>query len=141
MEQLNRLAELIDAERARALTAELGKKPLAVLLGTAFPPLTPQHAWQLDALDRLAERGWRAERRRVEIGRALDASGEEATGDAAMVLIRRQVWAEKARIALRELLPVEAGGAELDSTARELSHVADAAMDRVLREATREVEA
>jgi glutamate-ammonia-ligase adenylyltransferase len=141
MEQLNRLAELIDAERARALSRDLGGRPLAVLLGTAFPPLTPQHDWQLEALDRLAERGWRAQRRRGELVRALDAGGPAAAGDPAMAFVRRKVWAEKARIALRELLPVELGGAELDSTAYELSLLADAALEHALREAMREVEA
>jgi glutamate-ammonia-ligase adenylyltransferase len=141
MQQLNRLAELIDAERARSLAAELGPRPLAVLLGTAFPPLTPQHGWQVEALDRLAERGWRAERRRIELVRALDEGAPGAFGDAAMATARRQVWAEKARIALRELLPVELGGAELASTARELSYLADAALERALREASHEVDA
>jgi glutamate-ammonia-ligase adenylyltransferase len=141
MEQLNRLAELIDSERARALASDLGGRPLAVLLGTAFPPLTPQHAWQLEALDRLAERGWRAQRRHVELVRALDAGGPAAASDAVMPFVRQKVWAEKARIALRELLPVELGGAELDSTAYELSLLADAALGHVLREAMREVEA
>jgi glutamate-ammonia-ligase adenylyltransferase len=141
MDPLSRLAELIDAERARALGAELGGRSLAVLLGTAFPPFTPQHGWQVDALDRLAERGWRTDRRRIEVVRALDPGGPAAVNADAMTGIRRQVWAEKARIALRELLPVELGGAEVDTTARELSLLADAALEHVLREAAVEVDA
>jgi len=142
MEQLIRLAERIDSERATRLSSEFAGRPLAVLLGTACPPLTPHFGWQCDALDRLAERGWRAERRRREFGELFRAGAEPdgaAGAPGAMARLRRRVWAEKARIALRELLPVELGGAELESTARELSLLADAALEGALGEAMREV--
>jgi len=42
--------EAIDPERARRLEKDLGRRPLSILLGTAFPPLTPQAAWQVDDL-------------------------------------------------------------------------------------------
>jgi len=39
MDDFTRLAESIDRERAARLQKDLGSRPLAVLLGTAFPPL------------------------------------------------------------------------------------------------------
>ena len=142
MDDLIRLAESIDARRAARLTRELGPRPVAVLLGTAFPPLTPQSGWQSDALQDLGERGWRAPRRRGELTRLLDAAlpaGEPGDAAARVQALRRAAWAEKARIALRELLPIELGGAELETTSRELSFLADALLDRALGEAAREV--
>src|SRR5687768_3389246 len=121
---LVRLAESIDAERAARLRSELGTRPLALLLGVAFPPLTPQAGWQADAVERIASLGWRTERRRGEALQALQVAFDQARSDGAadpgsdpgsdpIAEFRRAVWIEKARIALRELLPVELGGAEL----------------------------
>ncbi|MET0412841.1 MAG: hypothetical protein ABW217_16165, partial [Polyangiaceae bacterium] len=55
-----RLAETIDPERCAELRLELGERAggaWGVLLGTAFPPLTPVHAWQVDALARISAQG------------------------------------------------------------------------------------
>ena len=57
MDDFTRLAESIDPDRAARLAKDLGARPLAVLLGTAFPPLTPQASWQIEALETLATRG------------------------------------------------------------------------------------
>ncbi len=142
MDELNRLAERIDAERAGLLAQELGARPVAILLGTAFPPLTATLGWQVDALDEIAARGWRAERHQRELAAGLRPRAPSA-GAAEDLLspLRRRVWAEKARVALRELLPVELGGAEIESTARELSLLADAALEGVLELASSEVAA
>ena len=59
------LARAIHASRAESLLKSFGSeggRALAVLLGTAFPPLTPVHGWQLDALEMLARRGFRSRR-------------------------------------------------------------------------------
>jgi [glutamine synthetase] adenylyltransferase / [glutamine synthetase]-adenylyl-L-tyrosine phosphorylase len=139
-DDLTRLAESIDSNRAERLARDLGGRPLAVLLGTAFPPLTPQAGWQIDAVDQLAKRGWRSERRPSELARLFrrplepDPAGAEERARA----LRRSGWAEKVRIALRELLPTELGGAEIETTSRELSHLADALLEFALREAETE---
>jgi glutamate-ammonia-ligase adenylyltransferase len=140
---LVRLAARIDAERARSLGPELGGRPLALLLAVAFPPLSPHSGWQADALERIATLGWRTERRRGEAHQALSAAFSAAVTDGSdpIAAFRRAVWSEKARIALRELLPAELGGAELESTARELSLLADASIEIALDEAERSVRA
>jgi glutamate-ammonia-ligase adenylyltransferase len=138
---LERLARSIDAERADRLAAEFGARPLALLLGVAFPPLTPHTGWQADAIERLASSGWRSAHRRADVFRTLRDAFERPSPAEPLVAFRRAVWAEKARIAVRELLPIEQGGAELDSTARELSLLADASLEIALREAAGHVAA
>jgi glutamate-ammonia-ligase adenylyltransferase len=134
------LARSIDATRASLLERDLGRRPLAVLLGTAYPPLTPQAGWQVEALDRLAARGWRAERRATELSRLFPSmsAGNPDEREPRVAAFRRLGWAEKARIALRELLPAELGGAELESTSRELSRLADVLLERALELAQEE---
>src|SRR5262245_30928459 len=78
---LLRLAESIDGERAGRLTAEFGARPLAVLLGVAFPPLTPYAGWQADAVDRIASLGWRSGRRRAELFEALHGAFDAERGN------------------------------------------------------------
>jgi [glutamine synthetase] adenylyltransferase / [glutamine synthetase]-adenylyl-L-tyrosine phosphorylase len=143
MDDFRRLAESIDPERARRLEKDLGPRPLAILLGTAFPPLTPQATWQVEALDRLAGRGWRSVRRSRAYDDILRADVERVNDgvDGRISRLRRFGWAERARIALRELLPAELGGAEVETTSRELSRLADALLGRALLEAEAEVTA
>jgi glutamate-ammonia-ligase adenylyltransferase len=114
-----------------------------VLLGTAFTPLSPQAGWQVEALDALAARGWRAERRRASLEQRLPATpgADPARAGERLTRLRRFGWAERARIALRELLPGELGGAEVETTSRELSHLADVLLERALEEASAEVAA
>ena len=114
--------------------------PLGVLLGSAFPALTPSAGFQHDALDSIAREGFRARRRRRDLLPALRAvirSGENS--EQGIAALRRRVWAEKARIALRELLPVRLGGASIEVTAGELSDLAAAAFDASLVEAAETV--
>jgi glutamate-ammonia-ligase adenylyltransferase len=141
---LVRLAEHIDAERAVRLGSEFGSRALALLLGVAFPPLTPHAGWQADSIERIQAAGWRTARRRGDMLQALTAAFDAARatdGADAIGALRRAVWIEKARIALRELLPVELGGAEVESTARELSLLADASLDVAIAEARAHVDA
>lgn len=137
------LAERIDPERARLLASDQGTGPgsaLGVLLGSAFPPLTPQAPHQRKALDRIAEDGLRAERRRRDLLReALSLAEEAKDSDSVLRSLRRFVWLERARIALRELLPMELGGAPIEVTVRELSALADVALEVSLVEARRHV--
>lgn len=137
-------ARSIDPERAPLLERELGVdsagRALGVLLATAFPPLTPAHAWQIAALERIAEHGWRAQRSAERVGSTLlTALGDLHDPEASFRELRRSVWQEKARIALRELLPPQLGGAEIGTTARELSELADACFEAALFEADRHI--
>jgi glutamate-ammonia-ligase adenylyltransferase len=138
-EELRNLALSIAPERARMLLAEQSGRAgsaLGVLLGSAFPALTPTAGYQHDALDGLAHEGFRARRRRLELGIALRAAIDTPQNpELGMSALRRKVWAEKARIALRELLPVRLGGAGIEVTARELSALAAAAFDAAIAEA------
>jgi glutamate-ammonia-ligase adenylyltransferase len=138
-EELRNLALSIAPERARMLLAEAGRgegAALGVLLGSAFPALTPSAGFQHDALDGLARDGFRARRRRRDLRRVLGAIIDDAkTPEDGARALRQRVWREKARIALRELLPVRLGGASIEVTARELSALAAAAFDAALREA------
>jgi glutamate-ammonia-ligase adenylyltransferase len=142
LEDLSALAVAIDGARAAELARELGARPLAVLLGTAFPPLAPQAGWQIDALDLLAKRGWRTERGAAQLARLFRALRDDdlLDAEARARALRRTGWAEKARIALRELLPAELGGAEIEGTSRELSRLADAVLERALGQAEAEIE-
>lgn len=136
-------ARAIDPDRATSLEHELGaSRPLAVLLGTAFPPLRPRLGWQVDALDELWRSGWRSRRNLADLLPALlarvgDLSDSERVGSE----LRRAVWIEKARIALRELMPTSLGGAAIDVTAGELADLAEAALEVALAEARSHVSA
>ncbi len=138
-EELQNLALSIAPERARMLLAEQGAREgaaLGVLLGAALPAMTATAGYQHDGLDAIAREGFRTRRRRAELGAALRAVAlNAATPELGMAALRRRVWAEKARIAVRELLPLRLGGAGIEVTARELSDLAAAAFDAALEEA------
>jgi glutamate-ammonia-ligase adenylyltransferase len=140
------LAETIDPLRSRDLKWELSSSKqdvealeLAVLLGTAFPPLTPVTAWQREALGRIASEGFRVQRGGAEHAARLAASAGDHDSPAFADNLRRAVWEGKARIALRELLPSELGGAAIETTSRELSDLADASLQVALTEAEQHV--
>ena len=62
---LGSVARAIDAKRAEALSRDFGRAAgaeIGVVLGTAFPPLSPMHAWQFEALERIEKLGWRSRR-------------------------------------------------------------------------------
>jgi glutamate-ammonia-ligase adenylyltransferase len=133
------LALAIDPARAEALKKSLGTeggRALGVLLGTAFPPLCPVHGWQFDALDMLARRGFRSRRSRdFLVGRLRDGLPTLDDSERVKSKLRRESWAQRARIALREVLPRSLGGAPVDVTAQELSHLAEAGFAVALAEA------
>ncbi|MES1179105.1 MAG: hypothetical protein ABUL62_32625 [Myxococcales bacterium] len=142
-QELQNLALAIAPERARMLLAEESSREggaLGVLLGAAFPALTPTAGYQHDALDTIAREGFRARRRRRELLPALHAAiRDPEDSERGISALRRRVWAEKARVALRELLPVRLGGASIEVTAGELSDLAAAAFDAALAEAERAI--
>jgi len=138
-QELENLALAIAPERARMLLGEQSGREggaLGVLLGAAFPALTPSASFQHDALDQIAREGFRARRRGRELFLSLrSAIRTPDDPERGIAQLRRRVWAEKARIALRELLPVRLGGASIDITASELSDLAAAAFDAAIAEA------
>ena len=137
--ELQNLAFEIAPERASMLLAEQSGREggaLGVLLGSAFPALTPTADFQHDALDVIAREGFRARRRRRELFPALRSTlKSQDDPERGISALRRRVWGEKARIALRELLPLRLGGASIEVTASELSDLAAAAFDASLAEA------
>lgn len=138
-QELRKLASSIAPERASALLADdTGRagSAYAILLGSAFPALAPNSGFQHDQLDTLAREGLRARRRRRDLLPVLRAAITDAKdSETGLSALRRRVWAEKVRIALRELLPVRLGGASIEVTASELSDLAEAAFDAALFEA------
>jgi len=138
--ELRALARLIDPERAERLSKDLGEGAelgAAVLLGSAYPALTPNTDWQLEGLARLGEEGFRARRQSEELRVSLAEVMQSGDSEEARLLgLRRAVWLEKARIALRELLPPALGGAPLEATSHELSGLADATIAACLAQAT-----
>ncbi len=130
------LARAIDPQRAAVVEAELaGIAPSAavaraVLLATAYEALTgavlrapstipPPHAADRDALHK-------ALRRYLAAGDA----------DEHRPRLRRFAERQRLRIALRELLPPSLGGADFETTAGELSALADVTIEAALEEAT-----
>ncbi|MDX2051441.1 MAG: bifunctional [glutamate--ammonia ligase]-adenylyl-L-tyrosine phosphorylase/[glutamate--ammonia-ligase] adenylyltransferase [Polyangiaceae bacterium] len=131
------LARRIDPERVDALSDEFSASPscgLAVVLAACLPAMTPDVPWKLAALEMLQSEDLAVPRRAsgmsVRLLEALQNGGDERTQ---LSLLRRSVWAEKARIALREILPVELGGATVETTAAELSRLAEALLQVVLQ--------
>ena len=130
-----------DAARHRAEFRDLGleKHPLAVavLLATAFPPEARLLHREPALAELLVKQGY---------GKPRDASGLRATlttqlapaadVESVMRILRRFARFERLRVALRELLPRSLGGADVDVTASELSHLADVTIDAALAEAT-----
>lgn len=142
-ESLLARARTIDPARAKSRERELGgSRAVAVLLSTAFSPLRPAFGWQIDALDEIGRAGWRGRRQRSDLLARLWATvGALEDPDAVQARLRRAVWTERARIALRELLPPRLGGASIDVTAAELSDLAEAALEVALAEAHQHVSA
>lgn len=141
--QLLAQARAIDPEATQRVFDELPAGPargLATLLSVAYPALQPRTEWQIEALDDIARNGWRSRHTRADLlERLRSATGTEPDAKRLRQGVRRGAWAEKVRIALREILPLEHGGAEFRVTARELSELADATFELALQEAARSV--
>lgn len=144
-DELLTFAARIDSDRAAALERDFKSgegRALAVLLGTAFPPLLPRSGWQVDAVAEIAREGWRTARSRddmLERFRALVENFDDP--ELALSRLRRAVWLDRARVALRELFPAALGGAGIEVTARELSDLASAALEIALLEAQERIAA
>jgi len=141
---LRELALFIDPERAPALLtrheARFGtsdaEASLTALLAAAYPAFEPLVESQPELFAALVREGWQAPRDREELVARLRTTALDGDdGEDARARLRRAVAYEKVRIAARELLPSELGGAAIDVTAREISDLAEAAIEVALLEA------
>jgi glutamate-ammonia-ligase adenylyltransferase len=141
---LESLAYFIDPARARDLRYELAggrSEDVAVLLATAYPVWMPAATWKREALDAIVREGWTTDRTRPGYLLRLSAAMQDVRDpEQGWAQLRQLVWREKARIALRELLPHDLGGATFDVTAGELSALAEAVFEIALREAANEAQ-
>lgn len=110
---------------------------LAVLLATAYPALGAALEAAPDDARTLAREGHRATRDRATLLARLRRRLAEAGSSEDVVRreLRRFARLERARIALRELLPASAGGADIDVTGAELAALAEATIEVALEEA------
>ncbi len=137
------LAREIDAARAteqlEAFAPLLDGDPpalaLAVLLSTAYPALGQQLLAHPGDARTLAAESLQPSRSREAYLALLRSSGGGASGGEVASRLRVVARRERARIALRELLRRERGGADVDTTAEELAWLADATIEVALEEA------
>lgn len=131
---LIRFAEQIEPERARQLGRDFGQSAgsgVAVALASAFEQFYPRTEWQRAGLAQIEQEGWRVPRTRAEsFEQLLNRWGERQPIEA---VLRRGAWVERARIALRELLPHTLGGAPLLVTTREISWLAESLIELALK--------
>lgn len=135
-------AEFVDPPRAGPLARryEAWGNDVAAALATAVVSAFPAFSHLADArpgyFEELAREGWRAPRRRdAYVARMAAEAGDFEDESRVAAGLRRVVQYEKLRIAVRELLPVELDGADVDATAAEISELAEAAIEIALREA------
>ena len=140
------LAERIDAALAKRLLGELGPayagtsdlaRDAAVLLAVCYPALAAFVRSEPAAVTRLIDDLSVPRSRERYLGLLATELGEDADEQRTRRLLRRFAARERARIALREVLPRSAGGADVDETSRELAMLADATLEAALAEAMR----
>ena len=106
---------------------------LASLITRIFPPFRALLACDPDAFRLLTAHGWRQKRSRKRYLQLFLAAIEDFTDDDQVrQALRRIVGREKLRIAVRELLPPAASGADVDVTAREVADLAATSLDIAL---------
>lgn len=140
MDDLSQLAFDLDPERAARMHREFANGPagsLGVVLATAYPALEPRATPQQRALSTLSLEELGSRRTRQDLRERLaEALAPKHEPEEFRLTLRRALWLEKARIALRELLPSKLGGASMAETARELSELADTALEVTIAEAS-----
>ena len=126
-----RRAAEIQARLAGPLGSDAAALAVATLLGSAYPALGRRLEADPGIAAALASESHHAARDR----KGLLARMRRAFASAGLAGLRRAAEVERARIALRELCPASLGGADVDVTARELSHLAEATLEVALEEA------
>ena len=149
-DELLALARSIDPVRAPILESRFAAwgehradaAALATVVVAAFPAFAQLAEARPTMFDDLSREGWRSARTRDRLfGSISDRAGDLRDGDGARSGLRLAVQYEKLRIATRELLPREQGGADVDTTAAEISALAEASIEVGLAEAVRYAEA
>jgi glutamate-ammonia-ligase adenylyltransferase len=139
------LGRVIDRGRAEAAHSAVDGGPMAralgAVLGAGYPVLGPSIGALSGWLRALEERGHAAARDRATLRALLAERFEGLSIDARPAELRRFARDERVRVALRELLPLSLGGADVDVTAGELSALADVTIDAAYRIALEEVTA
>jgi glutamate-ammonia-ligase adenylyltransferase len=133
----------LDGAGAAQLVSDFGQSAgsaVAAVLGTVFPPFYPRSDWQRRGLAQIESDGWRIPRTRADFltqltSRLNDPSDRSDT----LAALRQGAWIERARIALRELLPHTLGGAPFVVTAREISWLAETLLEVACAEAREHV--
>src|SRR5689334_2104594 len=132
--ELVALARAIDPMRAAEFGGRLGQAlpagsaalGIGVLLASAYPAVARALEADPSIALRIAAEGHEVARDRAGL---LARLREAMRGDAGLAGLRRATEAERIRIALRELLPVSLGGADVDVTAAELAALAEADLE------------
>ncbi|WP_437735996.1 bifunctional [glutamate--ammonia ligase]-adenylyl-L-tyrosine phosphorylase/[glutamate--ammonia-ligase] adenylyltransferase [Sorangium sp. So ce1335] len=153
MQQVSRLLEIantIDEQRVKDRAARLAPRlrpgtmafAIAALLTAAYPAIGAIIEANPDIAERLAAEGHQTARDRATYLAQIRARvGDVSDADRVRRELRRVARDERIRIALRELLPPSAGGADIDVTARELTALAEATIEIALAEAVSAVTA
>ncbi|WP_437946032.1 bifunctional [glutamate--ammonia ligase]-adenylyl-L-tyrosine phosphorylase/[glutamate--ammonia-ligase] adenylyltransferase [Sorangium sp. So ce296] len=153
MQQVSRLLEIanaIDEQRVKERAARLSPRlppgtmafAIAALLTAAYPAIGATIEANPDIAERLAAEGHQTARDRATyLSRIRGRVGDVSDADRVRRELRRVAREERIRIALRELLPPSAGGADIDVTARELTALAEATIEVALAEAVSAVTA
>ncbi|XXX79764.1 bifunctional [glutamate--ammonia ligase]-adenylyl-L-tyrosine phosphorylase/[glutamate--ammonia-ligase] adenylyltransferase [Sorangium sp. So ce134] len=153
MQQVSRLLEIanaIDEQRVKDRAARLSPRlrpgtmafAIAALLTAAYPAIGATIEANPDIAERLAAEGHQTARDRATyLSRIRSRVGDVSDADRVRRELRRVAREERIRIALRELLPPSAGGADIDVTARELTALAEATIEVALAEAVSAVTA
>ncbi|WP_437638048.1 bifunctional [glutamate--ammonia ligase]-adenylyl-L-tyrosine phosphorylase/[glutamate--ammonia-ligase] adenylyltransferase [Sorangium sp. So ce854] len=153
MQQVSRLLDIANAiddqrvkDRAARLTPRLRPGTtafaIAALLTAAYPAIGAVIEANPDIAERLAAEGHQTARDRATyLARIRARIGDVSDADRVRRELRRVARDERIRVALRELLPPSAGGADIDVTARELTALAEATIEVALAEAVSAVTA
>ncbi|WP_438035538.1 bifunctional [glutamate--ammonia ligase]-adenylyl-L-tyrosine phosphorylase/[glutamate--ammonia-ligase] adenylyltransferase [Sorangium sp. So ce204] len=153
MQQVSRLLEIasaIDEQRVKDRAERLSSRlrpgtmafAIAALLTAAYPAIGAIIEANPDIVERLAAEGHQTARDRATyLARIRSRIGDVSDTDRVRRELRRVAREERIRVALRELLPPSAGGADIDVTARELTALAEATIEVALAEAVSAVTA
>ncbi|HRI71542.1 MAG TPA: bifunctional [glutamate--ammonia ligase]-adenylyl-L-tyrosine phosphorylase/[glutamate--ammonia-ligase] adenylyltransferase, partial [Polyangium sp.] len=138
------LAQRIDPQRAAVYTTRLAERmdphapgfAYAVLLASAYPALTAAIESSPEIVETIITEGHRTSRDHAGLAARLKARiGDDKDPDHVVRELRRFAAMERMRIALRELLPLSLGGADVDVTAQEITALAEVTIDCAFREA------
>ena len=108
-DSLLQFARQLDGDNAAQLARDFGQSAgsmVATVLGAAFPPFVPRSDWQLKGLAQIESDGWRIPRTRADFLAQLTSRLKVPSDrNDTLLALRQGAWTERARIALRELLP------------------------------------